>query len=70
MYTRVPQEPGRSRLFHRGARVGDPVNKSRPAEVALVFAGTKQRAQRWYRQTKATKCGGMGGEKSELLNTT
>ena len=28
------------------------------------------RAHAWYRQAKATKCGGMGGEKSEFADTT
>jgi len=45
--------------------VGHPLSKPRPREAALVLPGSERRAQARYRQAKATKCGGTGGQESE-----
>jgi len=47
--------------------VGQPVKSPGPWESCSAPTGANKRAQRRYRQTKATKCGGMGGRKSQLL---
>jgi hypothetical protein len=43
------------------------VTNSRPVAGAPGGHGNELRVQPWYRQAKATKCGGTGGRESERL---
>jgi hypothetical protein len=43
------------------------VTNSRPVTGAPGSHGNETRVQPWYRQPKATKCGGTGGRESERL---
>ncbi len=67
----VPQELGRSCRLHgrmpgRGYRVTNP----RPDVVARSDGGSEICVIPWHRQVKETKHGGMGGRKSQCLDST
>ncbi len=69
----VPQELGSScRLHGKRPGWGYRVTNPRPAAPRWVAAGETlaRPTQPWYRQTKATKCGGRGGRKSQCLGST
>ena len=52
-------------------RMGIPGDQPQARRSALGGGGSETRpAKPWYRQTKATKCGGRGGRKSQCLGST
>src|SRR5262249_7608504 len=69
----VSQELGRSCRFHRLHRPGGGGRTERtpgPPSLRAWAAEAKPKTQRWYRQTKATKCGETDGRKSQRLDST
>ena len=66
MITRDPLGTGRPCRFHRARRPEIPPTNSRLIHGSASGAGgDEQRAQRWYRQAKETKCGEKDGRESE-----
>src|SRR4029077_17537616 len=64
--TRVAREPERPCRFRRDCRLETRLTNSRLIpSLRPRLVGTKNGTKRWYRQTKATKCGEMGGRESE-----
>ena len=67
----VPQELGSSCRLHGripAGATGQPTPGPPLAHAAA--AGAKKSVLPWYRQTKATKCGGRDGRKSQCLDST
>jgi hypothetical protein len=60
----VPQELGRSCRFLDESRAESPGDQLQASTAHSSVGERKQRVQPRYRQTKETKCGGMGGRKS------
>jgi hypothetical protein len=60
----VPQELGRSCRFLGQSRPETPGDQLQVSAVHSSVEERKERVQPRYRQTKETKCGGMGGRKS------
>ena len=66
-HTGVSREPGSPcRLHPNETGSWDPVDQNPgPARAHSRAHGSEPQGARWYRQAKATKCGGTGGRESE-----
>jgi hypothetical protein len=67
MIIRVPRELGRPCRLHRNGRPETRLTNSRLIHSSVPSWWGRTGDERWYRQTKETKCGEMGGKESERL---
>ena len=65
MIIRVPRELGRSCRLHRDCRLEPRLTNSRLIHSYFPSWWGRTGDERWYRQTKETKCGETGGRESQ-----